>query len=98
MIHSTLKFLAEQVNQYLEQFKKSGEITTPVGLLANISRYDEELLKTTNNLIISLVNISEEFTMKNMPHYRTKNNETVHYENPPLNLNLYILFASCYIK
>lgn len=40
-----------------------------------------------------MVNIEEESTLKNSLHY-FKNNTEVTYRNPPVNLNLYLLFSA----
>lgn len=96
MIHPTLKFLAEQLNLYINQVKKAGDgIASPVAILQNIVRLDEEALKSTNNLLMSLVNFSEEATMKNNPSHSIQKNDTIEYKNPPVNLNLFILITSC---
>jgi hypothetical protein len=95
MIHPVLKFLAEQLNTYIDEVKKAGDgIESPVVILQNVSRIDEESLKTTNNILISLINIVEESTMKNNPDHILSRNDLVNYGNPPLNLNLYILVTS----
>jgi hypothetical protein len=39
------------------------------------------------------VNIEEEQTLKNAPHYQVVNSK-IQYKNPPVNLNLYILFCA----
>jgi hypothetical protein len=95
MIHPVHKFLAEQLNAYIDQVKKPGDgIEFPYAILQNISRLDEDALKTTNKLLLSLLNISEEASMKNNPdHIKIKNN-LVQYGNPPLNLNLFIMITS----
>jgi hypothetical protein len=94
MIYPILKFLTEQLNTYIDQVKKPGDnFDSPVAILQNISQLDEAALKTTNKIMISLVNISEETAMKNNPDYMTLKNETVMYGNPPLKLNLYIIIA-----
>lgn len=95
MIHPALKFLAEQLNVYIDEVKKPGDgIESPVAILQNISRIDEDSLKTTNKILISLVNISEESSLKNNPDYRKINNGIVSYSNPPLNLNLFIMITA----
>jgi hypothetical protein len=95
MIHQVLKFLAEQLNAYIRQQKKTeSDITDPYVILQNISRLDDDLLKTTNKIVISLINISEETTMKNNPDYTSVRNNLVTYKNPPVNLNLYIMITS----
>ncbi len=95
MIHPVLKFLAEQINAYIkEQNRTDTDITDPVVILQNISRIDDDLLKTTNKILISLVNISEETSMKNNPDYTQVRNNLTTYKNPPVNLNLYLMFTS----
>ncbi len=95
MIHPVLKFLAEQLNSYIDEVKKPGDgIESPFVFLQNISRLDEDALKTTNKILISLINISEESTMKNNPDYALVKNNLVNYSNPPINLNLFIMITS----
>jgi len=99
MIHKTLKFIAEQLNTYIEQFKKPSDgIESPFVILQNISRLDEESRKTTNKLLLTLVNIAEEATMKNNPANMIVRNEITEYNNPPVNLNLYLLFSVCMVN
>ncbi len=95
MLHPVLKFLAEQLNAYIDEVKKTGDgVEAPFAIMQNISRLDEDALKNTNKLLISLLNISEESTMKNNPAYvRVKNDEAA-YVNPPLNLNLFLMVTA----
>lgn len=54
------------------------------------------MLKKENNkkgLILSLANVKEERTLHNTSHITRKNNQ-VHYQEPPLYLNLYLLIAA----
>ncbi len=95
MIYPVLKFLAEQMNSYIDQVKNAGDgIAAPVAVLQNIGRLEDETLKTTNKIFISLVNLAEESTMKNNPGHSISGNEIVRYQNPPVNLNLYVLVTA----
>ena len=95
MIHPVLKFLAEQLNNYIDEVKKPGDsIEAPYVILQNISRLDEDALKNTNKVLLSLLNISEEVSMKNNPEYVRVRNDQVSYGNPPLNLNLFLMVTS----
>jgi hypothetical protein len=95
MIHPVIKFLTEQMNAYLDEVKKIGDgVEAPVAILQSIVRIDDEALKTTNKILVSLVNFSEETTMKNHPNHAL-NNDMVVYRNPPVNLNLFILVTAC---
>lgn len=96
MIHPVLKFLVEQMNFYIDQVKKPDiDVVSPVAILQSIVRLDDETLKKTNNILISLVNFSEEATMKNNQNHTILNNDMVAYRNPPINLNLFILVTAC---
>jgi hypothetical protein len=49
-----------------------------------------------NNIIITLVNIEEESTLKNQSALRRPFGEAAVYQNPPVYLNLYVLFTCNY--
>lgn len=82
MIKQTLEYLTE-------------ELTFGLGLdsadvnLDNLKKLQEE---NAQGLIISLLNVEEESTLKNAPHFIRKNNQVV-YKEPPVFLNLNILMA-----
>lgn len=96
MIHPVLKFLAEQMNGYIDQVKTIGDgVESPVTILQNIVRLDEDALKTTDKILLSLVNFSEEPAMKNNLNHTVLSNDMVAYNNPPINLNLFILVTAC---
>jgi hypothetical protein len=50
----------------------------------------------TNNIIITVVNIEEESTLKNQPSLKRPFIDKAIYQNPPVYLNLYVLFTCCY--
>lgn len=96
MMYQTLKFLAGQLTAYFNGLDKPGGLTAvPTAILQNISRLDEQELKKANNVLLTLVNISEEATMKNDPGTFVVGGSETHYDNPPVNLNLYLLFTVC---
>lgn len=96
MIYQTLKFLAGHLNSYFSGLDKPGGLTTvPTAIPQNISRLDEQDLKKANNVLLTLVNIAEEATMKNDPGSSIIGGNETHYNNPPVNLNLYLLFTVC---
>ncbi|NTU52234.1 MAG: DUF4255 domain-containing protein [Chlorobiaceae bacterium] len=96
MIYQALKFLAGQLGAYFNQQEKPGGLNVvPAPLLQNVSRLDEEELKKMNHVLLTLVNLSEEASMKNIPGTYVVNNLETRYDNPPVNLNLYLLFSVC---
>jgi len=93
MIHHALNLLFTELEAYMQI--RLGARTEQYVAQGNVAQ-----LEASNNagleerIIISLVNIEEESTLKNYPnHSRTLNNE-IRYENPPVYLNLYLLFTA----
>jgi len=50
----------------------------------------------TNNIVITLVNVEEESTLKNQPAAKRPYHSHAVYQNPAIFLNLYVLFTSNY--
>jgi len=98
MIYETLQILQEQLESYFEK-EGLGKII----VLENISLWEsgsEDVDNVKHKVVITLLKLEEETTLKNKPAVKIVNNKT-EYKNPPVNLNLYILFsANCdtYIK
>lgn len=96
MIYQALKFLTGQLNFHFTRLDKPGGLNAvPTAILQNISRLTEEQLKAANNILLTLVNLSEEATMKNDPGMYVVGSTEAHYDHPPVNLNLYLLFTVC---
>lgn len=94
MINETLKFLTEEVNKYLSL--KLGANTDPRLVLGNVAKAMDNDGSGTNALsnkaILTLVNAEEDRVAKQQENF-VKNENGVTYKNPPLFLNLYILFS-----
>ena len=94
MIFETLSFLAAEINKYLDL--KMGSPAEPRLKLGNVSRALDETLPASVSLkgqaILSLVNIEEDRVAKQHENEFRNGLKTI-YKNPPLLLNLYILFS-----
>jgi hypothetical protein len=81
------------IKQALEYI--SEELASGLGLgiedvsLGNLQKIQE---KHEQGLVISLLNVEEESTLKNTPHYIRKNNQLL-YKEPPVYLNMNVLMA-----
>lgn len=96
MIYTVLKLLSNQLNAYFKSLEKpSGLDNIPIPTLKNIALLEEDELKTSNNIFLTLVNLSEEAALKNNPSFTRKSNDTIAYHNPPINLNLFVLVSVC---
>lgn len=81
------------IKQALEYIRE--ELASDLGLgidevsLENLQKIQE---KKEQGLVISLLNVEEESTLKNTPHYIRKNNQLL-YKEPPVYLNMNVLMA-----
>lgn len=95
MIHESLKFLAEEVNKYLN-LKVPNPTSQTRLVVSNISVAGETASSVTpdpkDQAVLSLVNVEEDKVAKQQENY-VKSDLTTVYKNPPLYLNLYILFS-----
>ena len=88
MIFEVLNVITEEINSYLVD----GTSVT----LDNIATIDTDNGDTPNGptgIILSLLNLQEEFTLKNIPNHYVSGTE-INYRNPKVNLNLFILFSA----
>ncbi|MBI3135504.1 MAG: DUF4255 domain-containing protein [Bacteroidetes bacterium] len=91
MIHTALKFLVDEVNEFIA-LKASGD-TTRVELNALVDQ-DGQIKIGIDKIGCSLVNIEEERIGKTQTPYAPAVNGNSVKRNPPVKLNLYILFAA----
>ncbi|MEM9212744.1 MAG: DUF4255 domain-containing protein [Cyanobacteria bacterium P01_F01_bin.150] len=95
MISDAIRLVQLNLQSYILEFEPElgpGQIV----LVENIAMA-EELGGGNNQLnghvVMSLVNVQEESTLKNIPSYRVSEGRTI-YKNPPVHLNLFILFSA----
>ena len=91
MIYETLQILQEQLETFFDQVGLGKTV-----VLENIALWDlggNDGNKVKDKVIITLLNLEEESTLKNIPSYRIVNNKT-EYKNPPIHLNLFILISA----
>jgi hypothetical protein len=92
MIDKAILLLRNELQTYIHVKDASvGVIVDNIGLFET-SRGDT----LTNNIVITLVNIEEESALKNQPPLKRPSVEKAIYENPPVFLNLYVLFTCNY--
>lgn len=92
MIFEVLKILAGEVNQYFTEL----EMEDSEVILENVAMIDsqQDIAETLKNkLILSMINLREEITLKNFPNHQVEGDK-VRYKNPKLNLNLFLIFCA----
>jgi len=91
MITKALNLILSEINQYIPPVAGSEQVI--MGNIALNEAPDQTQLQ--NQVVASLVNVEEESTMKNGAFIR-KQLSSVEYLEPPVNLNLYLLFSANY--
>lgn len=92
MIYEVLQILTDEVNNYFN----GQSMGTPVQM-DNIAIIDQDHndpnINYSDAILLTLLNMSEEKTLKNFPNIKREDN-TVVYQNNKINLNLYVLFSA----
>lgn len=86
VIFETLSILSKEISAYL------GSSDVVVDNISALEQGDEEG-NMTNRLVITLLNIEEEKTLKNFPNTSMKDGR-IQYKNPVVNINLFVLFSA----
>jgi hypothetical protein len=98
MIFTAFNLLVNQLNAYIQSLTDPPPAESEV-IMANIAVVDSanDAINIPNQrIILSLVNIEEEATMKNRSHYARANINDIAFQNPPVFLNLYMLVTAYY--
>ncbi len=93
-----LTLVLSQLNQYLHQADGNPVGTTDPVILGNISQLDNNTVANDleNKVVLTLVNLDEESTLKNNQAHSVTPSGSIDYHNPPIYLNLYLLFSANY--
>ncbi len=92
MIEQAILLLRGELQSYINIYDASVNVAIDNIGLMETTRGDT----LTNNVVITLVNIEEESTLKNQPALRRPLTNPAIYQNPPVYLNLYVLFSCNY--
>lgn len=97
VIHHSLKLIQKELSDYLSARGIGGNAGDEV-VLGNIALFEsEESTDLQDSIVITLVNIEEERTLKNARAHRPNSFlGKTEYKNPPVSLNLYVLFSAYY--
>ena len=95
MIHEAISLLRDELVAYLEAehgYGNAGDIV----LIENIALFESAGtgVNFDDKIVMSLVNIEEESTLKNSAFVKQGIGNTARYENPPVFINLYLLITA----
>lgn len=92
MIFEVIQILTENVNQYLSDIGLEKSVVAEN--IAFLESQNEAIaLHLKDKVALTLININEESTLKNVPNHTQEGIRTV-YKNSVINLNLYLLFSA----
>jgi hypothetical protein len=86
MIDNALTLLRDELEAYVSPDK------VVIGNIAHWETENSENLK--ESLVLTLVNVEEESTLKNRSNQRRNPNGTISYEQPPIFINLFLLISA----
>jgi len=94
MLEGSLAFIRSELLSYLNNDIQDGEVEVVLG---NIALFETENANAINErIVITLVNIEEESTLKNSRNVHYGLDGGVRYTAQPIFLNLYLLFSCNY--
>ncbi len=94
MIDKALTLLSNELEAYLQTVGTLSEGYVSMGNVAQIENEEGGSKTLLNKVILTLVNVEEESAFKNLPNFAKTLSGGVRYQNPPVYLNLYLLFAA----
>lgn len=91
MIDIALILLRDELTNYLSSKDTATVVVDNIGLFETPGG-----VSLAENIVITLVNVEEESALKNQPSLKRPFIGNAIYQNPPVNLNLYVLFSCNY--
>ncbi|MDQ6890410.1 MAG: DUF4255 domain-containing protein [Bacteroidota bacterium] len=91
MIDAALQLLRDELASYLASIDAATVVIDNIGLFETSAGNS-----LTDNIVITLVNVEEESTLKNQPALKRPFINSAIYENAPIYLNLFVLFTCNY--
>ncbi len=93
MLYEALQILTNEVNIFFqEQGHGLEDISVVLDNIALAESEDDRADAMANAVVVTLLTIDEESTLRNFPNTRIQNGTSV-YRNDKVNLNLYVLFS-----
>ena len=92
MIHTSLSFLTQQINDYLKL--ATDDPATDRVFLTGVATESAGIIIPDSSLGLSLINIEEERHFKDQGTMFTNPEGTTEYINPEIKLNLYVLISA----
>ena len=98
MLVDSVALVLAELNAFIHRSDGNPVGTAAVAILGNISQTEHVDISNDleNQLVLTLLNVDEEQTMRNEPTFTRLSPTVVEYHNVPLSLNLHLLFSANY--
>ena len=96
MINLALEFIRNELEHYLKYDAGDSSVEIELGNVALFETANSSEIE--DKIIVSLVNIEEESTLKNKRNYRRMPNNDIQLRHHPVFLNLYLLFCCTFTQ
>lgn len=94
MIYPSLAIITDRLNAYIyEKWGATTNGTSEIVQLNNIANAGEEKNDLQNKIVITLIKIEEETSLKNSAFYQKKGRQEITKHHPAIHLNLFLLFS-----
>jgi len=96
MIYQALKLIAVELNEYMDAITSASDDLVTLGNIALFDNKGEAGVGSNSleeKVLVTLVNLQEEKTLKNLPAHKINSFNETEYKNPPVMLNLIVLFS-----
>ncbi|MBK9337415.1 MAG: DUF4255 domain-containing protein [Lewinellaceae bacterium] len=93
-----IKIIIEQINQYIRSVEEHSAqdftgVAVKLGNIATAKFAGGDNVQLTNKVVVTLVNVDEESTLKNQTNSRLQNGQYIALQ-PVVHVNLYLLFTA----
>jgi hypothetical protein len=97
MIHEAVSLLRKEIVTYFSVNGYSLSDADDIVVIENIGLFDSSTsgVNLDDKVVLTVVNIEEESTLKNTAFVRKDPGSNARYINPPVYLNLYLLITAC---
>ena len=95
-IYESLNFISKYLDVFFNDIRSKLDDTVVLGNIAYADPYQanrDNLANIQDKVVVTLVNIEEEKTLRNTA-YEVPRTSGYSYQNPPIFLNLYVLFSA----
>lgn len=98
MMVEAMTLLLKQLNDYVAQAGGVGPGAPAQAVWGNVAQLDRPEVATEleNHIVLTLVNLEEERSLKNGRSFTSGGSPDVAYRNRPIHLNLFLLFTANY--